>query len=63
MLGWDKFLGVDCGSRVAHVCSLRSFRMVTAMSAYYNVECWQLDYSTVVLNDEVVEEVLLKDSD
>ena len=34
--------------------------MVLAISAEYNLACWQLDYNTAPLNTEVMEEVHVK---
>ena len=34
--------------------------MVLAIAAEYNLECWQLDYNSAVLNADVMEEVHLK---
>ena len=52
--------GIDCGSTFAPVCRLQSIRMVLAIAAEYNLECWQVDYNTVFLNADVTEEVYVK---
>ena len=52
--------GIDCGSTFAPVCRLQSIRMVLAIPAEYNLECWQLDYNTVFLNADVTEDVYVK---
>ena len=60
VLGWGQLPGVDCGSTFAPVCRLQSIRMVLAIAAEYNLECWQLDYNTAFLNADVTEEVYVK---
>ncbi|CAN0562946.1 unnamed protein product, partial [Laminaria digitata] len=60
VLGWGQLPGIDCGSTFAPVCRLQSIRMVLAIAAEYNLECWQLDYNTAFLNADVTEEVYVK---
>lgn len=52
--------GIDCGSTFAPVCGIRSIRMVLAVAARYDLECWQLDINTAFLNAELREEVYIK---
>ena len=42
VLGWGQLPGIHCGSTFAPVCRLQSIRMVLAIAAEYNRECWQL---------------------
>ena len=42
VLRWGQLPGIDCGSTFAPVCRLQSIRMVLAIAAEYNRECWQL---------------------
>ena len=60
VLGWGQLPDNDCGSTFALVCKLQSIRMVLAISAKYNLECWQPDYITVFLNADVKQEVYVK---
>ena len=60
VLGWGELPGIDCGSTFAPVCRLQSIRMVLAIAAEYNLECWQRDYNTAFLNADVTEEVYAK---
>ena len=60
VLGWGQVPGVDCGGTFAPVCTLQSIRMVLAIAADFDVECWQLDYNTAFLNSKVEEEVYVK---
>ena len=55
--GWGQLPDIDRGSTFAPVCTLQSIRMVLAIAAEYNLECWQLDYNTAFLNADVTEEV------
>ena len=43
VLGWRQTPGIDWGSTFALACRLQSIRMVPAIAAEYNLECWQLD--------------------
>ena len=52
--------GIDCGITFAAVCRLQSIRMVLAIAAEYNLECWQLDYNTAFLNADVTREVYVR---
>ena len=52
--------GIDCGITFAAVCRLQSIRMVLAIAAEYNLECWQLDYNTAVYNTDVTDEIYVK---
>ena len=52
--------GIDYGSTFAPVCRLQSIRMVLAIAADCNLECWQVDYNTAFLNADVTEEVYVK---
>ena len=47
VLGWGQLPGIDCGSTFAPVCGFQSIRMVLAIAAEFNLECWQLDYNIV----------------
>ena len=47
--------GIDCDSTFGPVDRLKSIRMVLAMAAEYNLECWQLD-NTAFLNADVADE-------
>ena len=60
VLGWGQLPGVDCGGTFAPVCRLQSIRMVLAIAAEFDFECWQLDYNTAFLNAKVEEEVYVK---
>ena len=60
MLGWGQVPGVDCGGTFAPVCRLQSIRMVLAIAAEFDFECWQLDYNTTFLNIKVEEEIYVK---
>ena len=60
VLGWGQVPGVDCGGTFAPVCRLQSIRMVLAIAAEFDFECWQLDYNTDFLNAKVKEEVYVK---
>ena len=60
VLGWGQVQGVDCGGTFAPVCRLQSIRMVLAIAAELDLECWQLDYNTAFLNAKVEEEVYVK---
>ena len=60
VLGWGQVSGVDCGGTFAPVCRLQSIRMVLAIAAEFDFECWQLDYNTAFLNSKVEEEVYVK---
>ena len=51
---------IDRGSTFAPVCTLQSIRMVLAIAAEYNLECWQLDYNTAVYNTDVTDEIYVK---
>ena len=53
-------MGIGCGSTFAPVCRLQSIRMVLAIAADCNLECWQVDYNTAFLNADVTEEVYVK---
>ena len=57
VLGWGQILGVDCGGVFAPVCRLQSIRMVLAIAAEFDFECWQRDYNIAFLNAKVEEEV------
>ena len=57
VLGWGQVPGVDCGGTFAPVCRLQSIRMVLAIAAEFDFECWQLDYNTAFLNAKVEEDV------
>lgn len=48
-LGWGQLPGVGCRSTFAPVCTLQSIRMIPAIAAEYNLECWKLGYSTEFL--------------
>ena len=52
--------GIDCGSTFAPVCRLQSIRMVLAIAAERNLECWRLDYNTMYLNVDVTDGVYVK---
>ena len=58
--GWRQVPGVNCGSTFAPVCRIQSIRMVLAVVAEYDLECWQLDYNTAFLNADLKEEVYVK---
>ena len=60
VLGWGQLPVIDCGSTFAPVCRLQSIRMVLAIAAENNLECWRLDYNTAFLNADVTEEVYVK---
>ena len=60
VLGWGQLPGVDCGGTFAPVCRLQSIRIVLAIAAEFDFECWQLDYNTAFLNAKVEEEVYVK---
>ena len=60
VLGWGQLPGVDCGGTFAPVCRLQSIRMVLAIAAELDFECWQLDYNIAFLNAKVEEEVYVK---
>ena len=60
VLGWGQVPGVDCGGTFAPVCRLQSIRMVLAIAAEFDFECWQLDYNTAFLNAKVEEEVYVE---
>ena len=60
VLGWGQVPGVDCGGTLAPVCSLQSIRMVLAIAAEFDFECWQRDYNTAFLNTKVEREVYVK---
>ena len=60
VLGRGQVPGVDCGGTFAPVCRLQSIRMVLAIAAEFDFECWQLDYTTVFLNAKVEEDVYVK---
>ena len=60
VLGWGQVPGVDCGGTFAPVCRLQSIRMMLAIAAEFDFECWQLDYNTAFLNAKVEEEVYVK---
>ena len=60
VLGWGQVPSVDCGGTFALVCRLRSIRMVLAIAAEFDFECWQLDNSTAFLDAKVEEEVYVK---
>ena len=60
LLGWVQVPGVDCEGTFAPVCRLQSIRMVLAIAAEFDFECWQLDYNTAFLNAKVEEEVYVK---
>ena len=47
VLGWGQSPGIDCGTTFAPVCGFQSIRMVLAIAAEFNLECWQLDYNIV----------------
>ena len=59
-LGWGQVPGVDCGGTFAPAYRLQSIRMVLAIAAEFDFECWQLDYNTAFLNAKVEEEVYVK---
>ena len=40
VLGWGQVPGVDCGGTFAPVCRLQSIRMVLAIAADFDFECW-----------------------
>ena len=42
------------------MCRLQTIRIVLAIVAEYNLECWQLDFNTAFLNADVEEEVYVK---
>ena len=52
--------GIDCASTFAPVCRLQNIRMVLAIAAEHNLECWQLESKTAFLNADVTEEVYVK---
>ena len=60
VLGWGQVPGVDCGGMFDPVCRLQSIRMVLAIAAEFDFECWQLGYNTVFLNAKVEEKVYVK---
>ena len=60
VLGWGQVPGVDYGGTFAPVCRLQSIRMVLAIAAEFDLECWQLDYNTAFLNAKVEEDVYVK---
>ena len=60
MLEWRQVPGVDCGGTFAPVCRLQSIRMVLAIEADIDYECWQFDCNTAFLNAKVEEEVYVK---
>ena len=60
VLGWGQLPGIDCGSTFAPVCRLQSIRMVLAIAAERNLECWRLDYNTMYLNVDVTDGVYVK---
>ena len=60
VLGWRQVPGVDCGGPFAPVRRLQSIRMVVAIAAEFDFECWQLDYNTAFLNAKIEEEVHVK---
>ncbi|CAM9865109.1 unnamed protein product, partial [Ascophyllum nodosum] len=51
--GWGQVPGADFGGTFALVCSLQSIRVVLAIAAEFDFECWQLDYKTAFLNAKV----------
>ena len=60
VLGLGQVLGVDCGGAFAPVCRLQGIRIVLAIAAEFDFECWQLDYNTAFLNAKIEEEVYVK---
>ena len=60
VLGWGQVPGVDCGGTFSPVSRLQSIRVVLAIAAEFDFECWQLDYNTTFLNAKVEEEVYVK---
>ena len=60
VLGWGQVPGIGCGGTFAPVCRLQSIRMVLAVAAEFDFECWQLDNNTAFLNAKVEEEVYVK---
>ena len=60
VLGSGQVLGVDCGGAFAPVCRLQGIRIVLAIAAEFDFECWQLDYNTAFLNAKAEEEVYVK---
>lgn len=59
-LEWVQFPGIGYGSMVAPVCRLQRVRVVLAMAAECNMQCWQLAYTTAFLNADLAEEVYAK---
>ena len=57
VLGWGQVPGVDCGGMFAPVCRLQSIRMVLAIAAEFDFECWKVDCNTAFLNAKTEEEV------
>lgn len=60
MLGWGQVPVIDYGGTFAAVCRSQSIRMVLAIAAAYNLECWKLDYDAAFLNANVAEDVYVK---
>ena len=58
--GWGQVPGVDCCSTFTPVCRIQSIRMILALAAKYDLECWQLDYNTAFLNADLKGEVCVK---
>lgn len=59
-VGMKQVPGHDCSGAFALVCEFQSIRMVLAMAAEYNLECWKVDYNATFLNADVEEGVYVK---
>ena len=60
MQAWGQVPGWGCGGTYAAVCRVQTIRMLLAIVAEYNLECWQLDHNTVFFNADVEKEVYVK---
>ena len=47
--------GIDCGSTFSSARSLQIIHMVLTIAAKCSRDCWQLDYTTALLNANVTE--------
>ncbi|KAJ9557211.1 hypothetical protein OSB04_011825, partial [Centaurea solstitialis] len=58
--GFTQTHGIDYDETFSPVAMLKSFRILMAVSAYFNYEIWQMDVKTTFLNGKLTEDVYMQ---
>ena len=58
--GFSQFHGIDYDETFSPLVMLKSIRILLAISAYMDYEIWQMDVETNFLNENLLEDVYMK---